>query len=192
MVFYDKIEQSSKKRKRPIKAGEEKSGDLLRIELRLLTPEKVKSALGSNVWKKIDDNLIADYFYRCMSKWYVNHAQQWETQCRTRIKKRLQEAKNETSKNWHHLLLRRFKNEEIRTRIPVILDIEQVVDAIRDLQVPSYTKSHMVGVIRGAKCSEKDVFWKKDLDKLHEILDGFQTAHDAAQYSVGVDTSNML
>lgn len=192
IIFYNKSEQIRKKEKSEHFLKHKMTNDLLRLELRILTPEKVKAAFGSNVWRQLNNQLIVDYFYECMSKWYIQKANQWEKQSIVLLKKMLRTTKNVTPKNWHHLLLHRLKNEEICTQIPIILDIKQVILAIRQLKEPSYTKSHMVKVIQRAKCFDNDVFWKNDLDKLYEILDGIKAAYEVAQLYAGVDTSNIL
>lgn len=192
IIFYDK--QNEKKGQNE---GEDKKEDsapkgLLRTELRLRTPEKVKAVFGTNVWQEINENMIADWCFHTFRKWYIQKAAKWEKSSVVRLKKMLRAAKETSPKNWHHIMLHRLRNEEIRTRVPVVLDIAQVVSAIGQMKGRSYTKSHQKRVIQRARCSDNDVFWQGDLAKLHEILEGFQIAHQAAQYFRGIDTSNLL
>lgn len=197
IIFYDKQDESKSRDKKENedekkKAENSASEGLLRIELRLRSPDKVKAAFGTNVWQEINDNMIADWCYHTFEKWYIQKAAKWEERCVVRLKKMLRAAKETSPKNWHHILLRRLCNEEICTRVPVVLDIGQVISAIGQTKGRSYTKSHQKRVIQRAKCAETDVFWQDDLAKLHEILDGFQIAYQAVQYFSRIDTSNFI
>lgn len=196
IIFYDKQDENKgqvdEEDEEEETEEDSKPKGLLRAELRLLTPEKVKAVFGTNIWQEINDRILADWCYQTVEKWYIKKADKWEKQCIVRLKKMLWAAKETSSKNWHHILLHRLRNEEIRTRVPVVLDIAQVVSAIGQIKGRSYTKSHCKSVIKRARCSENDVFWQDDMAKLNEILEGFQIAYQAAKYFSGIDTSNFI
>lgn len=195
IVFYDKNAQAKKGTRTALPsqdhAGSTDKKGLLRIELRLLQPDKIRSALGSDLWKDLDDMVIADYYCNTIRQWYIKHFACWKLECIRKLKKEIRSARSQSIKNWHHILIHKLKNTEIRLQKPYILDIEQLFDAIREMPGRSSNCSHRIQIIKRTRC-EKDVFWNHDLQKVQEIMDGIASAYETSKKYAGINTTNML
>lgn len=144
--------------------------DIMRIELSLDTPEKIKSALGTNLWSDLNDFTITDYFGRCIVDTLHRKYAQWYTRRRCELTKLIRTMRRDHPKNWHHLTMQHIRNCSEMDGIPYILDIEQVAEAYRQLPDKNRNRTRAVRALMGIHI-ENDRYHHHDCEKIHEILE---------------------
>lgn len=147
----------------------EHTQDVMRIEMRLDTPEKIQSALKTNRWSELDDNKITDYYQRYIIDTLTRKYQQWLKKRRGELVRLVRTMRREHPKTWHHMTMQYVRNQSEKNGIPYILDIEQVVEALTLLPDKNRNRSRSIAALRGIKI-DNDLYHRRDCDKVSEIL----------------------
>lgn len=173
-VIYDKTKQMEDRKKK-----KDKSGDMpqyLRIEYRLLTPQKIKDELKSADWKNLNDNLIADWFINKWRHQIVEEYEAWKQERQKNLLKLIAKCRRKNPKNWHHLLMQEIRNLSELNGASYILDIEQVHEAVRN--IPNSSKYYTRTIKAFDKIEiDRDIYRNHDMAKVEEIINGVELSY---------------
>lgn len=177
VIIYDKRSEILEKK---YISSETKLPNLLRIEHRLKNGKKIRDAWGTDKWNDLDMKQVFDYFYLILYKKTLKHD-------RMNVQKKQKEMIAIIKKNqkkyptcWPMQVVNQVRNIEQDTKIPYILDIEELCNAIehacgkKDKNVSrkrNYPITHQV---------ENDVFFQHDRDKLDEIFTKIDLAYNCS------------
>ena len=165
IIFYDKTKQLFDNGiqidgKRPV----------LRIELRLKTKQKIKSAFNSCYWKDLDNEKIAAYFHKQISEYLSGKFERWQQTRERDLLKMIPACRKKSPKLWHHILMQEIRNKSESQMIPYILDMEQIISAFRNLPDPHRNASRSIRSLLNTAVDD-DIYKNNDLQKAREILD---------------------
>lgn len=76
--------------------------------------------------------------------------------------------KNKSMKNWQRNLLNECRNLELQNRVPIILEIEDLLEQINSLEKNGHYSRVKHGILN--KCNENDVYLQNDSKKIEEII----------------------
>lgn len=170
VIMYDKLQEIIDKRKN----YDNLDSPILRIEYRLKTSRKIKSAFGSNLWRELDDEKIAEFFICQIRTQLREKYRVWLQQKQNELKRLIVYCRAKSSKTWHHLLMQEIRNRSEQIGLPFILDIEQVYDAVRSFD--DRNADRKCNAIAGIKITD-DVYKNHDLNKMDEIFSGVELAY---------------
>lgn len=168
-IVYNKTVQMQKKAEQGSVPEEYRDQDVMRLEIRLLTAEKIKSALGTNTWAKLDDHAITSFFYASAYQKLCKKLDQWKSGIHKDLVGKLKTLRSTRPRDWHHLIMEDIRNTSEKTGVPCILDIEQVIDAFQDLRDPHRNRNRAIRSLLSIKIKD-DVYRNRDLEKAEEIL----------------------
>lgn len=148
----------------------------MRLEITLIGSEKIKSALGTNKFIDLSDELIDGYFLKEVNKLIVKPFNKWQD---ARDKKLIKMIKNCIGDvNWHKNLILSLMNEEINNSCPTVLDLRDITALlpriISDRRQRYSIKKKLYESFEGAKRLNPDVPFSFTCDddlKMQEIID---------------------
>ena len=152
------------------------SPDTMRIEIRLLTPKKIKAVFGSNLWTDLNDEKISAYFRRTIHKEMQEKYEQWQTERQRDLILLVDQMRKAHTNGWHHHTMQHIRNMSERDGVPYILDVEQVIDALKALPDPNRNHNRAIKALLGIKVQD-DLYRKNDRKKVLEILDALDLSH---------------
>lgn len=170
VIMYDKLQEL-------IDTGQnydDLDTPILRIEYRLKTKKKIKQVFGSNFWKDLNDEKIAGFFIEQIRTQLAEKFDEWKQHQLIKLKKMVKVCRRTSSKNWHHLLMQEIRNQSEKTRLPFILDIEQVYEAV--YAFPDKNARRKCEAIASINIKD-DVYKNRGIDKVHEILVGAELSY---------------
>ncbi|MGN0476069.1 MAG: hypothetical protein ACI4HM_01895 [Ruminococcus sp.] len=183
VVLYNKSAQLADKSNTKENAEIDKNiePDIMRFELRLLSPEKVKRALGSFFWHELTDECIRQYFVAYFSKNIATKYNKWLSERQKQLQTLIKQQRKQHPKTWHHQVMQTIRNLSEAEELPYILDIEQIVSALSELPDPHRNCARSIRALLSIHI-ENDVYKKHDCDKACEIIDAVLTAQSSQPY----------
>lgn len=142
----------------------------MRIELSMDTSEKIRNALGTNLWAKLNDDVITAYYRRYIIDTLQRKYAQWHTMRQNELIRLIRRMRKDHPKNWHHWTMQHIRNLSEATGIPYILDIEQVAEAYKLLPDKHRNSIRAIKALMEIRV-DQDLYHCRDRDKIREILD---------------------
>lgn len=143
----------------------------MRVELRLVGAEKVKSSLGTNKFFDMTDELINSYFDKQVDKLIVKPFNKWLKKRDKYLINLMKSERQRDIRHWQTNVLRTLQNEEITQKRPILLDIGELMPLVNQLNL---TPSHKYNVKRNfGRQSKKfeSVFCNNDHLKMNEVIE---------------------
>lgn len=165
--------------------GYEVVGNIMRIELILRTAQKVTEVFGTNLLWDLTDKMINEYYYSQAEKLFEKRFRWWKRKNSKQLENLIMKHKEKNGQNWQQKLLDECCNYEMEKHIPLLLDIEDLLEQVKRIQRNgqySRTKKSLLN-----KCVERDVFLQKDNDRMEEILKKIEQAFQIYEESEKLD-----
>lgn len=157
-----------KKRQLEDTIGYEHKNNLLRIEFVLKTSQKIREVFHGNYLKDITDQKINDLYIKEFNRLFAKQYQTWRKENGAMLKALIEEYKKCYSIHWQRNLIQALRNKEQIDRVPVLLEIEDLLEQIKFLDNKGHYKRIERSIIN--KCLPDDVFLQKDSQKIEEII----------------------
>lgn len=164
VIFYDKTKELKDK-----KQQFDDDVSILRIELKLMNRQKIKSAFSTSYWKELDNKKIAGYYHSQIYIQLFNKFEKWLQTRNNELKRLITASRTQSKKTWHHILMQEIRNNAELQNIPYILDIEQVCSAFKQMPDPNRNSGRSVKSLMNI-CISDDVYKNHDIEKVYEIL----------------------
>lgn len=142
--------------------------NVMRIELVLKTSAKIKEVFGTNLVRGITDNMVINYYISQFRKLFQYKYEKWRKDNGKLLSQMILLHKNKSMKNWQRNLLNECRNLELQNRVPIILEIEDLLEQINSLEKNGHYSRVKHGILN--KCNENDVYLQNDSKKIEEII----------------------
>ena len=152
------------------------SENLMRIEVTLKKPQRIKEAFKTNSLNDFTDAMINDFYIKQFERLFVNKYKKWQKENAKRLKRMIVASKVDSPVRWKSKLLRECSSREQADQIPLLLDIEDLLDQIKELDTAGHFSRTEEGIRR--QCIKEDVFLQKDSAKIEEIIQKVYAAYD--------------
>ncbi len=151
----------------------------MRVEITLKGLAKIKEVFKSSLVRDLTDEKIRSYYMKEIKRFFESPYAKWKKHNNTELRKLVKAHREADPKNWKVNLLRECSNREQKNRVPVLLDIDDLLVLIKKLE----KNGHYARVARGVKkaCCFNDVYLSGDSRKVEEI---FQKIHEANLYTI--------
>ncbi|BFK24932.1 hypothetical protein F320042A7_05020 [Blautia producta] len=169
LKIYDKKEQLYQK------LGFETQTDIMRIEIVLKKPGKIKEVFGSNLLDLISDKKINDYYIQQFVKIIENKYRKWQKYNGNYLLEQIIYHKKQNSRYWKSNLLRECGNMEQINQIPVLLDISDLLIVVKKIDKNGHFSRDKKELLR--QCKHNNVFQQKDADKAEELISKVHSAY---------------
>ena len=169
LKIYDKKEQLYQK------LGFETETDIMRIEIVLKKPGKIKEVFGSNLLDLISDKKINDYYIQQFVKIIENKYRKWQKYNGNYLLEQIIYHKKQNSRYWKSNLLRECGNMEQINQIPVLLDISDLLIVVKKIDKNGHFSRDKKELLR--QCKHNNVFQQKDADKAEELISKVHSAY---------------
>lgn len=156
---------------------------LMRIEFVLKNAKKVKEVFKTNVLEEIQDGQISRYYMKQFHKLFEKRYHLWKENNRMCLQKMIIEHKAGSRKCWQRNLLNACRNYEQRDRVPLLLDINDLLEEIKKEEKQGHFKRIKASVLQ--KCEKDDVYLQNDTEKIQEIFTKINEAYKTSQKDVG-------
>ncbi len=150
--------------------------DILRLELKFLTKKRVQAAFGTAVWNDLSDKQISEAFYTYFQKKMVNKYANWQKECQKKCVELLKRMQKKYRNRWAYAVMEYIRNKHEQTGMPYILDIVQLIDALKELPDPHRNISRKISSIKNIQV-ENDVYYNNNCEKMTEIFSGVDEAY---------------
>lgn len=183
VVVYDKNAQQNQRKKSETK-------QLIRLEIRLNSRSYhriIEKELGTRIWSELNDATITDYFYHYFSKYFVDRYDDWCQRRSKELKKDLKALRKKYPRRWHNEIMTSVRRRTIENKVPYILDLSQIEDALRELlqeqgrkNISRTLKTLRQSVDNGDPCRLHDceLFLQGNLQKMDEILSSISASQN--------------
>lgn len=166
LVFYGKTEQLEKMIVL--------SGEYMRVEIRITGTAKIKKMFGTNKFYEITDQCINDFFNSEIKEMITDPYDTWKKQRDKELLKILKSQRKEKH-DWVVNTLLVLANKEIKSGVPVILDVSEILPLIDRMGIKDPRRRYKIRE-NFKKQAEKraNVFCSGDDRKLCEIIHKLQ------------------
>lgn len=165
--------------------GYEAPESIMRIELILRTAQKVKEVFGTNSLWDLTDKMVNEYYYNQAEKLFEKRFRWWKRENSKQLENLIMKHKEKNGQNWQQKLLDECCNYEMEKRIPLLLDIEDLLEQVKRIQRNGQFSRTKKSLLK--KCTERDVFLQKDNDRMKEILKKIEQAFQIYKESEIID-----
>lgn len=175
--IYNKTAQLKSKGKCKKELDDQDDPDIMRVEIRLLHPQKVEVVFGHNLWEKLDDGAVSEYMCRYMTAHMTEQYLKWCVKREEELVELIIDKKARHKTKWQEWAIAQIRNESEDKGIPYILDLEQLCDALYRLP----DKHHNRAKVRESLLSKKvdnDLYHNNDRAKVWEILGVFSPGYN--------------
>ena len=149
--------------------------NLMRIEMVMKTAQKIKEAFGSNKLSDLTDSSINKYYYDQFQKQFEQRYYKWRKKNLKYLDNRIRHHKNWSVRCWHRNLLNEFRNDEQKNRVPILLDMNDLLERVRILEKNGHFSRVAKCILE--KCEKNDVYLQGDSKKAEEIIDKVNNAY---------------
>lgn len=149
----------------------ELNGNFLRFEITLNCPDKIKKSLGSNRIRDIDDAAIKRYMDDFIIQNLINPYEAFKDKEKKLIKRMLRKNYKPASRTWVRNTLLEVCNMEIDKKLPVILDLKELIEMLSIL--PFKTRQSRYNARKNFEAASKEhapVLCRNDNEKYTELL----------------------
>ena len=155
--------------------GHTRSDDekVLRIEFALKTPNKIRRVFNTRKWNALTDTAICECYHKLFESLIVCSFKRWKNLSQKMLVQELRQlqGKNGWPRKWAQLFMNRIRDKDLQSSKPLILDIEQVYDAMRCLPDPSRNISKKILLLqRNEQAICDSTYLHKDLLKVDELF----------------------
>ena len=168
--IYNKTAQIQKKI--PQLIDEQNDPDIMRVEVRLLNGKKVQNALGHNDWRKLDDKIISECMCRYIAENMETAYRKWHAEREEELIEMIEDKRARHKTRWQEKLRAQVFNETESLRVPYILDVGQVCEAMRRLPDPHDNIARACDAIQQG-VADNDLYLNNDRAKVEEIIGAF-------------------
>lgn len=123
---YDKARQLREQNKANL------SGEYMRLEIKLLTTQKIREVFGTNQVYQITNKMIEQYFEKQCRKLLIKPYEKWKKKNREQLKKIMEEHRGKSERNWKANLLKQCSNLEQKNLLPVLLDTDDLLQIMKE------------------------------------------------------------
>lgn len=144
--------------------------NILRIEIKLLTAQKIKESLGTNLLSRLNTSMIQKFYKIQFEKLFVKPYISWKLANKIYITNLITEHQKNYPKTWRKHLLKYLLNKELESQIPQLLDTDEFMEIMI-----SNEKYHKKRLMQTTEKQLKDfsIFQENDAKKMEEIINSF-------------------
>lgn len=143
--------------------------NVMRIEFVLKTSAKIKEAFGTSYIKDITNGIVTEYYMIQFRELFHYPYEKWKKYNGKLLSERIQYHKSNSMKCWQRNLLCECRNLELKNRVPIILDIENLLEQVKLLEKNGHYSRVKKGILN--KCNMNDVYLQNDCQKIEKIID---------------------
>lgn len=159
--IYDKKRQLEKEKEIKIKLDKE----YMRIEDTLLHQDVIKNTFGTAFISNVSDKDIEEYMIKSIKEDIINPLEKHIEEGYKLLKKVAIEEMNRDIRKWKRMFLYRAATLKNKKGIPVVVDIQQVLDIIKELSPKNYARD----IKKLSKEIEELAYLSNNFTKLAEI-----------------------
>lgn len=150
--------------------------NLMRIELILKTPQKIKEVFETNLVWKLTDDKVNNFYWREFLRLFEKPYRKWQVSNRRQLCNMIAVHKARNIKFWKYNLLAECSNQEQLSQLPVLLDIDDLLEQVRVIEHGKHYTRVAKGILE--QCASHDVYLRKDSLKMEEIFSKIHTVYD--------------
>ena len=143
---------------------------IMRIEITLLGLSKVREVFKSNLLEDLTDKKLQEYYICQFRKLIEQKYIKWKEQNQKWLREKIIIYKELYKNAWQRKLLSECRDLEMKHRVPIILEIEDLLKQVKLLENPKGRHYSRVEKEILAKCNEDDVYRQHDAKKIEEII----------------------
>lgn len=170
LVIYDKTQELLNRHRYKVDLN------LLRVEVKLLNAEKIKSSFETNRIMDISSEMIVEYYKKCCIRLIKNPIANWKEEAEKLILRSMNTCRRASAAHWQTDFLEEMNQKAYEKTAPVLLDIEMVYDLISTHQFktghPKRLKEQFA-----AKSGRYSTYYGGDHMKLKDIFEGINEAY---------------
>lgn len=159
--------------------------NVMRIEIVLKNSSKIKEVFGTTLIREVTDDMVVNYYIGQFRKLFQFKYEKWRKDNGKLLSLMIQSHKDKSWKNWQCDILNECRSLELQNRVPIILEIEDLLEQIKLLEKGGHY-SRVERAIR-RKCEENDVYLQNDSKKIEEIISKVNQI-----YAVCIDEKNSI
>ncbi len=142
--------------------------NLIRIEFVLLTPQKIREAFGDNKLNQLTADGIIHYYYKQFVRLFEKPYRKWQKNNQLLLIKLIKKHKALNATYWQRNILSECRNQEQKALVPTLLDINNLLQAIKSLEKNGHYKRVEKSLL--SKCKPDDIYLQGDSQKIEEII----------------------
>lgn len=150
--------------------------NIMRIEIVLKNSPKIKEVFETTLIREITDDMVTDYYMEQFHKLFQIRYEKWRRDNGKLLRQMIQLQKNKSWKNWQRDMLNECRNLELQNRVPIILEIEDLLEQIKVLEKGGHYSRVEPAILK--KCEENDVYLQQDSKKIEEIINKVNLIYD--------------
>ena len=150
--------------------------NVMRIEIVLKNSQKIKEVFETTLIREITDDMVIDYYMEQFRKLFQVKYEKWRKENGKLLRQMIQSHKNKSWKNWQIDILNECRNLELQNRVPIILEIEDLLEQIKILEKGGHYSRVESAILK--KCEENDVYLQQDSKKIEEIINKVNQIYD--------------
>lgn len=158
-----------KKRQLQYAKGFTTDNNIMRIEFVLKNAQKIREVFHSNFLNDLTDEKVNDFYIMQFRKLFEKKYLDWRKTNGSRIKQMIISHKNRHCTRWQINLLNECRNFEQTNRIPILLEINDLLEQVKLLEQNRHYNRIEKSILN--KCELNDVYLQNDSKKVEEILD---------------------
>lgn len=143
----------------------------MRVEITLVSPERIKKSFGTNKFVDISDKVINDFFDNQIQKMIVKPLKKWAENRDKYLLNLMQGERSRDIRHWQTNVLRILQNREISEKRPTLLDIEELIHLLDGLGLRPNRKWDVKKNFRKQAQKFESIFCNRDDLRLVEIIE---------------------
>ena len=149
---------------------------IMRIEIILKNSQKVNEVIKKKLLLEITDDMIVNFFMKQFRNLVEKKYKKWRKDNKKQLNELITFHKRKSRNNWHKNLLNECRNTELKKRVPIILELDDLFEQIKLLE----KGRHFSRVKKSIEniCEEDDVFLQNDSKKIEEIISKVNRIYD--------------
>lgn len=167
----------NKKKELEDKQEETPDEEVMRIEYRLRTGQKVNETFNTDFFASITDNMIEKYFITTFQKEIANAYQKWKQSNNRTLMNLVRELRQTNPKRWQDNLLTKCRNSEQEFNRFLLLDIEDLFSVLKELEKNGNYKRTQKAIMR--KLEQPDAFAHQSGERISEIIGRVNLIYDS-------------
>lgn len=147
---------------------------ILRIEFALKSANKVARLFKTRKWSYLTDSMIRICYHKLFQDLIVLPFIRWKNDTHDMLIQKLKRMikKDNWPRKWAQILMDEIRDRDLHSTKPLLLDAEQVYDAIKCLPDPSRNNGKKISILQRNQCRIiENTYLNQDLLKVREIFE---------------------
>lgn len=151
--------------------------EVMRIEYRLRTGQKVNETFNTDFLADITNDMIEKYFISTFQKEIANAYLKWKQSNKRTLMNLVKELRRANPRRWQDNLLTKCRNSEQEFNRFLLLDIEDLFSVLKELEKNGNFRRTQKAIM--SKLEQPDAFAHQSGEKISEIIDRVTLIYDS-------------